>query len=95
MKSSAFRQSSNSPVQGSAADVLFVAMRNIYNRLEEEGLSEKARIVLQVHDELLVECKEDIVDYIAKLVKEEMENAVELRVPLIADVGIGDRWSDV
>lgn len=95
LKSSAFRQSSNSPVQGSAADVLFIAMRNIYNRLEEEGLSEKARIVLQVHDELLVECKEDIVDYIAKLVKEEMENAVELRVPLIADVGIGDRWSDV
>lgn len=93
-KASALRQSSNSPVQGSAADVLFIAMRNIRNRIHAEGLEEDIKMVLQVHDELIFEVVEDKAEYAAQLVKEEMENAVTLRVPLIADVDIGIRWSE-
>jgi len=94
LKASALRQSGNSPVQGSAADILFIAMRNIRNRLIREGLTEKIKMVLQVHDELLFEVDEDIAEYAANLVKSEMETAVTLRVPLIADTAIGDRWSE-
>lgn len=94
LKASALRQSGNSPVQGSAADILFIAMRNIRNRLIREGLTEKIKMVLQVHDELLFEVDEDIAEYAANLVKSEMETAVTLRVPLVADTEIGDRWSE-
>jgi DNA polymerase I-like protein with 3'-5' exonuclease and polymerase domains len=93
-KAAALRQASNSPVQGSAADILFIAMRNIRNRLIKEGLTDKIKMVLQVHDELLFEVDERIAEYAAELVKHEMETAVKLRVPLIADTEIGMRWSD-
>lgn len=93
-KASALRQAGNSPVQGSAADVLFIAMRNIRNRLISENLTEKIKMVLQVHDELIFEVDEDIADYAAEMVKGEMESAVKLRIPLIADTEIGMRWSD-
>ena len=69
-------------------------MRNIRNRLIREGLTEKIKMVLQVHDELLFEVDEDIAEYAANLVKHEMETAVTLRVPLVADTEIGDRWSE-
>ena len=93
LKASALRQSGNSPVQGSAADILFIAMRNIRNRLIREGLTEKIKWYC-AYDELLFEVDEDIAEYAANLVKHEMETAVTLRVPLIADTAIGDRWSE-
>jgi DNA polymerase-1 len=93
-KASALRQAGNSPVQGSAADVLFIAMRNIRNRLISEGLTEKIKMVVQVHDELIFEVDEDIAEYGAEIVKGEMESAVKLRIPIIADTEIGMRWSD-
>lgn len=95
LKSVALRQAGNAPIQGSAADIISIAMRNLTRRFKKENLThDDVRIVLQVHDELILECREDIVDDVAKIVKYEMENAVKLRVPLVADVGIGDRWSD-
>jgi len=94
LKSSAERQASNSPIQGSAADVLFIGMRNIRRRLEAEGILERVTLVLQVHDEVVYEVDEDIAEYAAQLVTEELESAVQLRVPLVADTAIGMRWSD-
>ena len=95
LKYGAFRQASNSPIQGSAADILSIAMRNINRRLRNEGISkEQAQIVLQVHDELLLEVDETISEKVAKIVKYEMENAVKLRVPIISDVGIASVWGD-
>lgn len=95
LKHGAFRQSSNTPIQGSAADVISIAMRNINRRLKDEGYSrDEAQIVLQVHDELILEVVEEAAQEVAKLVVSEMENAVKLRVPIVADVGIAPVWSE-
>jgi len=94
-KSAAFRRAMNTPIQGSAADIMKIAMRNIQYRLEREGLAERAKMILQVHDEILLEADEEIAEEVAVLVKEEMENAVTLRVPLVADVGIGKDWMNL
>lgn len=94
-KHGAFRQAGNTPIQGSAADIISIAMRNINQRLLEENYSrEEAQIVLQVHDELILEVDARMVDEIKTIVQEEMEGAVKLRVPLIADVGTGKVWSE-
>lgn len=81
----------NTPIQGSAADVIKISMLNIWRRLKKEKL--KARMLLQVHDELLFETPEDEKDLIASLVREEMENAVKLNVPLRVEIGIGKNWA--
>jgi len=95
LKHGAFRQSSNTPIQGSAADVISIAMRNINRRLKDEGYSrDEAQIVLQVHDELILEVVEEAAPEVAKLVASEMENAVKIRVPIVADVGIAPIWSE-
>ena len=95
LKHGAFRQASNTPIQGSAADVISIAMRNINRRLKDEGYSrDEAQIVLQVHDELILEVVEEAAQEVAKLVASEMENAVKLRVPIVADVGIAPIWSE-
>ena len=80
----------NSPIQGSAADIIKVAMIKIDRRLETEGL--KARMLLQVHDELLFEVPADEIDRLEALVREEMEGAVDLAVPLKVDIGRGANW---
>ena len=70
-------------------------MRNINRRLKDEGYSrDEAQIVLQVHDELILEVVEEAAPEVAKLVASEMENAVKLRVPIVADVGIAPIWSE-
>lgn len=95
LKHGAFRQSSNTPIQGSAADIISIAMRNINRRLKDEGYSrDEAQIVLQVHDELILEVVEEIAPEVSKLVASEMENAVKIRVPIVADVGIAPIWSE-
>jgi len=88
------RQAGNSPIQGGAADIMIVAMRNLRDRLRAEGLAEKAKFTLQVHDEIIMEVDKDVVKYVAKIAKEEMESAVKLRVPLVADMAIVDRWDE-
>ena len=82
----------NMPVQGTAADVIKLAMVNVHRRLREEKL--QARLILQVHDELIVECPEAEAEAVQRLLAEEMENAVHLSVPLTADAHIGHSWAE-
>ena len=84
------RNAINAPIQGSAADIIKIAMIRIFDRLEKEGL--KARMILQVHDELNFNVPKEEVDQVKSLVKEEMENAYQLHVPLLVDAGIGKNW---
>lgn len=86
------RAAMNAPVQGTAADIIKIAMVKVYSRLKEEGL--EARLILQVHDELIVEASCGCADRAAQVLKEEMQNAVSLSVPLTADVGRGESWYD-
>ncbi len=80
----------NMPVQGTAADIIKLAMVNVYDRLKAEKLN--AKLILQVHDELIVECPEAEAEKVKALLIEEMENAVSYSVPLTADAGIGKSW---
>ena len=82
----------NAPIQGTAADVIKVAMIRVRDRLLAQGL--KGRLVLQVHDELIVECPQEEVEAVQRLVKEEMEAVVSLPVPLVADTAAGKSWAD-
>lgn len=86
------RVAKNTPIQGTAADIIKIAMIKVYNRLKDSGLD--ARLILQVHDELIVEAREDCADKVAALLKEEMENAVKLTVPMTVDVNVGKTWYD-
>ncbi len=86
------RAAMNMPLQGSSADIIKLAMLGVDRRLKREGL--KAKLVLQVHDELILDAPKEEADYTAKVLKEEMEGAVSLNVPLIADVSIGRSWYD-
>ncbi len=86
------RVAMNAPVQGSAADIIKIAMVNVYKRLKAEGL--KSKLILQVHDELIVEAVPDEKDRVEKLLTEEMENAVELTVPLKVEGNCGKTWYD-
>jgi len=82
----------NTPVQGSAADIIKLAMINVYKRLQKENL--KSKLILQVHDELIIEAPKDEVDAVCSLLKEEMENAANLSVPLKVDMKVGRSWYD-
>jgi DNA polymerase-1 len=80
----------NAPIQGTAADIIKIAMINIFNRMEAENL--KSKMILQVHDELIFDAYEDETEYLKLLVKHEMENAFKLEVPLTVEVGTGNNW---
>ena len=86
------RAAMNAPIQGSAADIIKIAMINVYKKLEENNL--KSKLILQVHDELIVEAVDSEIDIVKKIVKDEMENAVCLDVNLDVDLNIGDSWYD-
>ncbi|MCL2390990.1 MAG: DNA polymerase I [Oscillospiraceae bacterium] len=82
----------NMPIQGTAADIIKIAMLSVASRLRAEGL--KAKLILQVHDELIAQCPECEADVVSLILKEEMENAVSLSVPLVADTRVGKSWYD-
>lgn len=84
------RLAMNAPIQGSAADIIKIAMVNVYKKLEERDL--KSKLVLQVHDELIIECIEDEVEEVSKIVKDEMEHAVSMDVNLDVDLNTGYSW---
>ncbi|WP_297930623.1 DNA polymerase I [uncultured Coprobacter sp.] len=84
------RNAINAPIQGSAADIIKIAMVRIFERFEKNEI--KARMILQVHDELNFSVPENEIEIVERIVKEEMENAYRLKVPLIADSGIGKNW---
>ena len=84
------RNAINAPIQGSAADIIKVAMNRIYKRFQEEKL--RSRMIMQVHDELNFNVFSDELDKVKEIVVHEMENAAQLKVPIIADCGIGNNW---
>jgi len=87
------RTAVNTPLQGTAADLIKIAMIRIDRRLEEEKL--KSRMTLQVHDELLFDVPEKEVEKVKKLVRHEMETVIELKVPILVDCGAGPNWRDI
>lgn len=84
------RVARNMPIQGTAADIIKIAMVKVDDRIKRENL--RARLILQIHDELIVETPEEEKEIVAKILQEEMENAVKLEVPLVAEAGIGKSW---
>lgn len=91
-RSFAERTAVNTPIQGSAADIMKLAMIEVYEHLQQEDY--QARLLLQVHDELVLEVAGEDLAQVAAIVKEEMEGAVDLDVPLIVDLQIGENWRD-
>lgn len=87
------RLAMNAPIQGSAADIIKLAMVNVYKRLNEKSL--KSKIILQVHDELILNVVKEELEEVRDLVKEEMENVIKLNVPLEVDINTGNTWYDV
>lgn len=92
VRSAAERNAVNAPIQGSAADIIKIAMINIYNRLQQEKMQTK--MLLQVHDELVFDVPKSELELLQPLVKQEMESAFELAVPLVVEIGVGDNWLD-
>ncbi len=86
------RVAMNAPIQGYAADIIKIAMVKVYQRLKEENLESK--LILQVHDELIIDAKNHEVDKVKAILREEMENAVKLDVPLIVDMKSAESWYD-
>ena len=92
-RSFAERTAINTPIQGSAADIIKLAMVRIYDRLRRDGLT--SRLILQVHDELIFEIPPDEEDLMKALVRQEMESVMQLKVPLKVDIDVGGSWFDV
>jgi len=92
LRSFASRMAMNSPIQGSAADIIKLAMLRVERALRDAGLA--AKILLQVHDELVLEVPEAEIEAAAQIVRTEMDGALELKVPLVAEVKIGQNWRD-
>ncbi|MBQ7997642.1 MAG: DNA polymerase I [Paludibacteraceae bacterium] len=90
VRSFAERNAVNAPIQGTAADIIKMAMVSIHRRLKEEGL--KAQMIMQVHDELNFNVPKDEVERVREIVVGEMQNAVHLSIPLIAECGVGKNW---
>lgn len=80
----------NTPIQGTAADIIKIAMIRVYRRLKKE--LPEAKLILQVHDELIVEAPEDVCEHALRILKEEMQSAVKLEVPLLVDAKCGKNW---
>jgi len=83
----------NAPVQGAAADIMKMAMCAVYKRLQTDFPT--ASLLLQVHDELVIECYPTDTEGIAQLLQEEMTNVVSLSVPLVVQISAGDNWGDI
>lgn len=84
------RAAMNTPIQGTAADIMKIAMINVYRKLVENGL--EAKIVLQVHDEMMIEAPLNEAEKVKEIVKNEMESAIQLKIPLIAEVSEAENW---
>ena len=86
------RVAMNAPIQGSASDIIKLAMVKVYKEMKKHNLQSK--LILQIHDELIVDTKEDEFDIVKKILKDCMENIAQLKVPLIVDVESGKTWYD-
>jgi len=92
IRQGAERAAINAPMQGTAADIIKLAMIRVDRALTESGLD--ANILLQVHDELVLEVREDQVEATSALLREQMAKAAELKVPLLVEVGVGSNWDE-
>lgn len=92
IRKAAEREAINMPIQGTASDIVKIAMLKVDEEFKRAGLA--ARLLMQVHDELLVEVPEKESERVSEILKHEMETAVSLDVPLVADVGVGENWMD-
>lgn len=92
MRSFGERVALNMPIQGTAADIIKIAMVRVYNRLKAEGLA--SRLILQVHDELICECPESEAEHVADILREEMSGAAQLSVPLTVEAKTGHSWAE-
>ncbi len=92
IRSFAERTALNTPIQGSAADIIKIAMIRVDETLRKGGF--EAKLILQVHDELIIDCPKQELDQVEMILKQEMENAAALKVPLIADISFADNWYD-
>ena len=92
MRSFGERVALNMPIQGTAADIIKIAMVNVFDRLRSEGL--RSRLILQVHDELICECPEDEAERVKDILREEMSGAVRLSIPLTVDAKTGHSWAE-
>ena len=90
IRSGAERMALNTPIQGTSADIIKIAMVKLYDEFNKNNL--KSKILVQVHDELVIDCKKEEFEIVKKLLKEVMENVVKLEVPLLVDVEYGDDW---
>ena len=92
LRSSGERMARNMPIQGTAADIMKLAMVNVHNRLMQEQL--QAKIILQVHDEIIIECPEEEATFVSEILRSEMERVADLSVPLTVDANIGKNWME-
>lgn len=90
VRSFAERNAVNAPIQGTAADIIKVAMIRIHQRIKQEHL--QAKMIMQVHDELNFNVPVQEIEQVKQIVLQEMQQAVQLRVPLVADCGVGNNW---
>ena len=86
------RVAMNTPIQGTAADIMKIAMINVFKEINKRNL--KAKIVLQVHDEMMIETPIDEIEQVKQIMKDSMESATQLKVPLIADISEATNWYD-
>ncbi len=95
IRASAERMAQNAPIQGTAADLIRIAMKKVDDTLEQEGLLKKTHIILQVHDELIYEVEENAISKAAKIIKQGMESVAKLSVPLEVNISVGDSWGSL
>ncbi|MEI6494839.1 MAG: DNA polymerase, partial [bacterium] len=95
LRASAERMAMNAPLQGTAADVVKIAMREADQIIVSGRYSKQASLLLQIHDELVFEIKDNLVDEIVPIIKKTMENCVSFKVPLVTNVGVGQRWGEL
>jgi len=101
IRAAAERMALNHPIQGTAADIMKLAMINLHKKLVKEGLTPQfigggeVKMMLQVHDELVFEVKDELVTQVAKLIKHEMENVYTLRVPIEVEIETGQNWGEL
>ena len=92
LRSFSERAAMNMPLQGTSADIIKIAMIRVANRLKSEGF--KAKLILQIHDELIIDAPDEEVPAVKKLLTEEMEGAIRLEAPLVANAEVGKTWFD-
>ncbi|MBQ6546410.1 MAG: DNA polymerase I [Bacilli bacterium] len=90
VRSSGERMALNTPIQGTSADIIKIAMVNLYNEFKKQKI--KAKLIIQVHDELLIDCPKDELDKVKEILQNKMENACKLKVPLKVDINYGNNW---